>query len=231
MRVQTLEKKAMRLAFLVALIGSVFADVAVSAGEGFPFGGPPKRAREEWREKINAALTKPISTDFKAMPANDAIAFFKEKTAVNFVIDPKSTPAKWPAITVKQNNVPAGDAMKAALKTVAMDFSVRDGVVFVFDPKKVDMDMLKSEDMLVAKMLEGRPEMLDFQPQNAPAGEMLKALTEPANIKMSMDAALQKNPITLDLKEVKLGHAIRWLVRLAGGEIVVTRDGMNVVKR
>ena len=80
-------------------------------------------------------------------------------------------------------------------------------------------------------MLEGRPERLNFQPKGDPAGELLKQLTEPANIKMGMDASLQKVPVTLDLEDIGLGYAIRWLVRFSGGKLEVTRDGMNVVKR
>jgi hypothetical protein len=202
------------------------------AGEGgFPFGMPPKQAKQEWREKINAALSAKASVDFKATPLHDVIATFKQKSAANFILDPKSTPAESTKVTHKQDGI-LGDVMKATLKTVGLDFSVRDGVVFVFDPKKVDMEMVKSEDMLVARMLEGRPERLDFQPKGEPAGELLKQLTEPANIKLGMVPELQKVPITLDLKDVSLGHALRWLVRLSGGKFEVTaREGNMVVKR
>jgi hypothetical protein len=37
--------------------------------------------------------------------------------------------------------------------------------------------------------------------------------------------------VTLKLKAIRLGYAIRWVVRLAGGKIIVDRDGMKVVKR
>lgn len=202
------------------------------AGEGgFPFGMPPKRAKEDWREKINAALAAKATVDFKAAPLHDVIGVFKQKSAANFILDPKGVPAEGPNITLKQD-APLGDIMKAALKLAGLDFSVRDGVIFVFDPKKIDMEMLKSEDMLVARMLEGRPERLDFQPKNEPAGELLKQLTEPANIKLGMVPELQKVPITLDLKDVSLGHALRWLVRLSGGKFEVTaREGNMVIKR
>lgn len=212
---------------------AVLCAVSVSsfAGEPFPFGAPPKRASEPWREKINAGLAAKVDVDFKAKPASEAIQFLKEKSGGSVVVDPKVDPAKLPAITHKQAGAALGDAMKAAFKTVSLDFSVRDGVIFVFDPKKVDMDFLKPEDMHIARMFEGRPERLDFQPKGEPAGDLLKQLTEPAGIKMTMDAQFQKVPITLDMKDVSLGHALRWLIRFSGGRVEVGRDGMNVGKR
>lgn len=219
----------MRHVVLAILCG--FA-ISSFAGEGpFPFGVPPKRASEPWREKINTALAAKVDVDFKAKPADEAIQFLKEKSGASIVIDPKTVPAKWPTITHKQAGAPLGDAMKAAFKTVSLDFSVRDGVIFVFDPKKVDMDFLKPEDMHIARMFEGRPERLDFQPKGEPAGDLMKQLTEPAGIKMTMDPQFQKVPITLDMKDVSLGHALRWLIRFSGGRVEVTRDGMNVGKR
>lgn len=229
MRVHFMEKKSMRYAVLAAL--SCFALSGLAGEAPFPLGAPPKRASEPWRDKINAALLAKVDVDFKAKPADEAIQFLKEKSASNLIIDPKSIPAKWPAITHKQAGAALGDAMKAAFKTVNLDFSVRDGVIFVFDPKKVDMEFLKPEDMHIARMFEGRPERLDFQPKGDLAGDLLKQLTEPAAIKMTMDPQFQKVPITLDLKDVSLGHALRWLIRFSGGRVEVTRDGMNVGKR
>jgi len=221
------EKKPMRHVVLTVLCGFALSSFA---GEPFPFGAPPKRASEPWRDKINAALLTKADIDFKAKPVDEAIQFLKEKSGANIVVDPALVPAKLPAITHKVSG-PLGDGMKAALKTVSLDFSVRDGVIFVFDPKKVDMEFLKPEDMHIARMFEGRQERLDFQPKGEPAGELLKQLTEPAAIKMTMDAQFQKVPITLDMKDVSLGYALRWLIRFSGGRVEVGREGMNVGKR
>lgn len=212
----------------------LFTAAAAFAGEN-PFPpGFPKRAKEEWREEINAALAKKANFDFDKKPLADVIAAFKAQTKVNFVVDPAAAPkpgAAGPAVTLKLKDSLVSEALKQALKTGELDYVVRDGAVFVHNPKKVDQEMMKSEELTISRMLEGRAERLDFQPTNEPAGELLKQLTEPAEIKMAMEPALQKNPITLDLKNVGLGHAIRWVVRFSGGTIKATTDGMKVIKR
>jgi hypothetical protein len=103
--------------------------------------------------------------------------------------------------------------------------------VFVFNTQKLDKAMLLPEDLPIARMLDNREEVLNFEPDKMLAGEALKQLTEQPGIKLAVDAAIAKEPVTLKLKEIRLGYAIRWVVRYAGGKIIVDREGMKAVKR
>ncbi len=191
----------------------------------------PKRAKEEWREAITAALAKKANIDFDKKPLADCITAIKELSGVNFVIDPTIAPKPGPEVTLKQKDMLVSEALKQVLAKDALESQVKDGVIFVYHPKKTDMEMLRPEDLHVARMLDGRQERLDFQPSKEAAGELLKQLTEPSGITMKMADELKKVPITLDLKNIHLGHALRWLYRFAGGMIDVKTDGMTVVKR
>jgi len=191
----------------------------------------PKRAKEEWRDNINAALAKKGSVDFDKKPLPEAIKALKDTLGVNVVTDPANEPKATTLVTLKGKEMLYSDALKQTLAKGELDYQIRDGVIFIFHPKKTEMEMLRPEELPVARMLDGREERLDFQPAKEPAGDLLKQLTEPTGIQMKMADELKKVPITLDLKNVGLGHAIRWLYRFAGGKIEVKTDGMTIVKR
>ncbi|HYF50362.1 MAG TPA: hypothetical protein VEJ63_13210 [Planctomycetota bacterium] len=208
---------------------SVFAASSLFA-EGMPFPAP-KRAKEEWRENINTALAKKGNVDFDKKPLPDAIKALKELLGVNFVIDPANAPKAETLVTLKQKDIVLSEALKQTLAKGEMAYQVQDGAIFIYHTKKTDMEMLRPEELPVARIMDGREEQLDFQPTNEEAGELLKQLTEPAGMKLAMVDELKKKPITLELKNVRLGHAIRWLYRFAGGKIEVKTDGMTIVKR
>jgi hypothetical protein len=191
----------------------------------------PKRAKEEWREAINAALAKKADINFDKKPLADCITAIKKLSGVNFVVDPAIAPKPGPEVTLKQKDMLVSEALKQVLAKDGLESRVTDGVIFVYHPKKTDMEMLRPEELPVARMLDGRQEQLDFQPTKEAAGDLLKQLTEPAGITMKMAEELKKVPITLELKNIHLGHALRWLYRFAGGKIEVKTDGMTVVKR
>jgi large subunit ribosomal protein L6 len=107
-----------------------------------------------------------------------------------------------------------------------VEFKLPEGV-----SAKVDKNMLLPEDLPIARMLDGRAEHLALGPENMPAGDLLKELTEGPGIKMAIDPAIAKTPITLKFNDVHVGFAIRWVVRFAGGKIIVDRDGMKATKR
>jgi len=193
------------------------------------FPRPIRPGEEPWRKPFNAALEKKISGDAKK-PLPELIDWFREQSGVTFVVDPAAV-AGAPAATLAAKDITLGQALKQALTPLGLDYQVRDMAIFVYDPKKLDKAMLLPEDLPIARLLDNREEELNFEPDKMPAGEALKQLTEQPGIKLAVDEAIKKTPVTLKLKGIRLGYAIRWVVRFAGGKIIADRDGMKVVKR
>jgi len=214
----------------------VFSTLVVSclallcmAAHAMQFPRPVRPGEEPWRKPFNAALEKKVSGDVKK-PFAEVIDWFREQAGVSFVVDPKAAEGA-PAAAVAAKDTPLGQALKQTLAPLGLEYEVRDMAIFVFNPKTLDKAMLLPEDLPVARLLDNREEVLNFEPQGMAAGEALKELTEQPGIKLAVDEAIKKTPITLKLKEVRLGYAIRWAVRFAGGKIIVDREGMKVVKR
>ncbi|HYG77244.1 MAG TPA: STN domain-containing protein [Planctomycetota bacterium] len=209
---------------------ALFAALLVcSSAHALQFPQPVRPGQEPWRKPFNAALEKKVSGDVKK-PFDELIDWFREQAGVTFVVDPAALASK-PVVTLNAKDIALGSALKQVLTPLKLEYEVRDMAIFIYNPAKLDKNMLLPEDLPIAKMLDNRAEMLNFEPEAMPAGEAIKQLTETPGIKMGMDESLKKNPVTLKLKEIGLGYAIRWTVRMAGGKIIVGRDGMQVVKR
>jgi len=209
---------------------ALFAALLVcSSAHALQFPQPVRPGQEPWRKPFNAALEKKVSGDVKK-PFDELIDWFREQAGVTFVVDPAALASK-PVVTLNAKDIALGSALKQVLTPLKLEYEVRDMAIFIYNPAKLDKSMLLMEDLPIAKMLDNRAEMLNFEPEAMPAGEAIKQLTETPGIKMGMDESLKKNPVTLKLKEIGLGYAIRWTVRMAGGKIIVGRDGMQVVKR
>lgn len=195
---------------------------------------PPsvKRAEETWRKDLTAAMeAKKISADFAAAPVSDAVSMLATLAGVNTVIDPASLDKK-ATVTAKLKDATLGAAFKQVLTPAAMEYELRDGVIFIFNKTKLNRDMLMPEDLPIARMLDNRQERLSYEMVDTPAGAALKQLTEGPGIALvSIDEGVKKTPVTMKFTDIGLGHAIRWVVRLGGGKLIVDRDGMKVVKR
>ncbi|MCY3019470.1 MAG: STN domain-containing protein [Planctomycetota bacterium] len=202
--------------------------VCVSA-QAMQFPKPVRPGEEPWRKPFNAALEKKISGDAKK-PLAEMLDWFCEQAGVTFVVDPSAL-ERAPTVTLTAKAIAVGPALKQLLTPLGLEYQVRDMAVFIFDPKKLDKTMLTPEDLPIARLLDNREEVLNFEPDKMPAGDAIKQLTEQPGIKLAVDEALKKTPVTLKLKDIRLGYAIRWVVRYAGGKIIVDRDGMKVVKR
>jgi hypothetical protein len=203
-----------------------------SAHALFPPGGL-KRAEETWRKDLMLALeTKKVSSDFANTSVIEAVTVLGTLGGVNTVIDPAALPDKKIAVAnPKMKDVLLGAAFKQVLSPAGLEYEVRDGVVFIFNKAKLNRDMLLPEDLPIAKMLDNRQERLSYEMVDTPAGDALKQLTEGPGISMAMDESLKKKPVTMKFTDIGLGHAIRWVVRMSGGKVIVDRDGMKVVKR
>jgi hypothetical protein len=212
--------------FFLGVVMAAFC--ASSAAHAMQFPKPVKPGEEPWRKPFKAALEKKVTGDAKK-PLAEMIDWFREQAGVTFVVDQAVKDA--PALTLAAKDIPLGQALKTTLAGAKLDYEVRDMAIFVFDPAKLDKDMLRPEELPVARLLDNRAEVLNFEPENVPAGEALKELTEKPGIALRVDDAVKDAKITLKLKAIGLGYAIRWAVRFAGGKIVVDRDGMKVVKR
>jgi hypothetical protein len=204
---------------------------AASAAQALDFPKPVRPGQEEWRKPYIAALEKKITADFKKKPFDEVIDFIRQESKVNVVVDPAAVPNPKPTVNFTAQNQTLAQTLKQMLQPIEMEFEVRDEAIFIYNPKKVDKNMLLPEDLPIARMLDGRAEHLALGPENMPAGDLLKELTEGPGIKMAIDPAIAKTPITLRFADVHVGFAIRWVVRFAGGKIIVDRDGMKAAKR
>jgi hypothetical protein len=216
------------LRFLILILQ--FSMLFAFAAHALDIPKPVIPGQEPWRKPFNAALEKKITADFKKKPFDEVIDYFREQTKCTFVIDPAALDSK-PNVNLNAQNIAFGQLLKQALQPLNMEYEIRDQAFFLYNPKKLDKNMLLPGDLHVERMLDNRQERLTFEPEAMPAGEALKQLTEQPGIKLTVDAAIAKNPVTLKLGEINLGYAIRWVIRFAGAKIIVDRDGMKAVKR
>jgi len=212
---------------LQAVLVGFILSFSAEAGQ-FPM--PVRPGQELWRKPFNAALEKKVSGDVKK-PYDEIIEWFRTQSGVTIVVDPAGEPPTKPLITLNAKDIALGQALKQVLAPLNMEYEVRDMAIFIYNPKKLDKNMLLMEDLPIAKMLDHRAEVLTFEPEAMPTGDAIKQLTETPGIKLTVEEGLKKVPITLKLKEIGLGYALRWTVRFAGGKLIVGRDGLQVVKR
>jgi hypothetical protein len=193
---------------------------------------PVKPGEEEWRKPIVAALDQVINLDFNNMKVTEAIDFFATNAKKTFITDLKAFPKdKPPTVTLKLNNVKMKDALQQTMAKAGLEHELRDGAVFIFNKATLDKEMLRPDDMHAGRLLDGRAEMLSVDFIDTPAGSALEQLTKEPGITLAVEDAIKKVPVSLKLKEIGLGNAIRWVVRFAGAKIVVDVNGMRVTKR
>jgi hypothetical protein len=217
----------MRTPLSTTIIVACFVSFSAQAMQ---FPKPVKPGEEPWRKPFKAALEKKVTGELKK-PLEEVVEWFREQAGVTFVVDPV-VQKDAPTLTVAAKDVPLSQALQTALAAAKLDYEVRDMAIFIFNPAKLNKDMLLPEELPVSRLLDNREEVLNFEPKDMAAGDAIKQLTEQPGIALKVaDDAVGKAPITLKLKDIGLGYAIRWVVRFAGGKIAVDRDGMKVVKR
>ena len=199
------------------------------AASNTPFVPPWER---EWRKQLTDALAKKVKADIDKKPLSEAVDALRGQAGVTIIIDPATQVADKPVlVSLKANDMLLSEALKQLTQQAGLDFDQVFGVILIYNRTKIDKELLRPDDFLIGKMLDGREERLNYELTDSPAGDALKELTEKPNIAMGMEEGLKQKKITIKFADIGLGNAIRWVVRLSGGRIMVDKDSMRVVKR
>ncbi len=199
------------------------------AASNTPFIPPWER---EWRKQISDALAKKVTTDVDKKPLSEAVESIREQAGVTIIIDPATEGGDKPKlISVKVKDTPLADVLKQMTTQAGLDFDPVFGVIFIYNHTKVDKELFRPDDFLIGKMLDGREERLNYEMKDSLAGDAMKELTETPNIALPMDEQLKQKKLTMKLTGIGLGNAIRWVVRLSGGRIMVDKENMRIIKR
>ena len=215
------------LAIACLLFSCHWVDAASAAN---PLGVPPWE--KEWRKQIADALAKKVTADVDKKPLDEALGALRDQAGVTIIVDPAAIPAGKPLlISIKAANKPLADVLKLVMQQAVLEYGQYYGAIFIYSRAKLETDYLKPEDFLISKMLDGRVERLNYEMKDSPAGDAIKELTETPNITLPMDEKLKQNKVTVKFTDIGLGNALRWVVRLSGGKIVVDKENMRIVKR
>jgi hypothetical protein len=204
--------------------------IGLTAHAAFP--KPIKPGEEEWRKPLVAALDQVLTFEFKDMKVTSTIEFFASHTNVSFVIDPAAFPKDTPpTVSLALKDAKIKDSLSQTLAKASLTYEQRDGAIFIFNKATLQKDMLRPEELAVARLMDGREEVISIDWLDHPAGAALKELTEGPGITLAIDEAIKKVLVTVKFQNIGLGNAIRWVYRFAGGKIAVDTNGMKVVKR
>lgn len=127
-----------RTFLLFSLVLSLWAG-ASSARENPPPVVISERApskRLAWQKKIEQVLKKKVSFHFVDMPLSEAIERLRNLSGLNFVLDPQTDAGDTP-INLRIQNMTLRLALKWVLKLCDLDYTVRDGAIFITSPDRL----------------------------------------------------------------------------------------------
>lgn len=111
--------------------------------------GPGVQNIEEpdWKRDIRAALEKNIpSIEFLDQPLDECIRFLQGLTDVNIIPDQTVFVAGGPGerrITLRLSNTKLGIALRWILKMASVDYSLKDGAIFISTPDKLQGELVQ----------------------------------------------------------------------------------------
>ncbi|HUU43181.1 MAG TPA: hypothetical protein VMX57_05345 [Planctomycetota bacterium] len=98
-----------------------------------------------YNRKVLDALEKTrLSVEFNEQPVREVFEFLGTKGKVNIVLDRAKLDDPDASVTLKLNDVPLGIIIKLVAEQVALEYVVRDGIVFVSDAEEVRMPPLRA---------------------------------------------------------------------------------------
>lgn len=181
-----------------------------------------------------------ISVNFADAPLTDVLAFYREFTGINVVLDAAVTKPEERMVTFRVERLPFGQALDLTLKMLDLDWCVEEGCVIVSTKeaiaKRADARKKPSESEAdvaawkaeLQKVLENTKVDLDFT--DASLEDIIGFIRDFSRLNIEIDQELREDGsterrITLQLREVTLKSALKLLLDQHG----LTYDFVNRV--
>jgi hypothetical protein len=84
---------------------------------------------------IKKKLETKVSFEFVDKPFEDAVGFFRTKTDVTIIVDPKAIAGGAPSINLRVTDMSAGLALQWVLRLADLDYVIKDNAVYISKPK------------------------------------------------------------------------------------------------
>lgn len=176
-----------------------------------------------------------VNLEFSATPMKDVVAFIRDFTSLNMILDPGIDTAMLQTLTVK--DITLKDALDLIGTVMELDYDFRYGVLFFTTPmrlwsteKGVGLPTANgwTRQVLAGRDAEARDKLplirVTLDMQGAPLSAIGSSLSEICGIPVAVPPALGDAPVDLKVTDVRLSHVLE-LLTLPQGRDVRIQDG------
>jgi hypothetical protein len=219
------------------------AGVDYSLADGKIRIGPAKEPA--WRRKMNDRLSRTVYCVFKQVSAADIVTLIKGQTELDFISDTAGRDGMRKQIALDLKYVSFADALEHILEPCDLAHAVIDEAVFVSTPERIaEVARLEAARLErkaartgaaewwepgLTQTLDGR---VTLKIEDEHFGKALSVLARATGLTITIDPnheeAFFAERVTLNVKKMRAGVALRWLCRIAGAEYRLTEDGVLV---
>ncbi|MHC4251311.1 MAG: STN domain-containing protein [Planctomycetota bacterium] len=181
---------------------------------------------------IERRLDRKVTFEFVGTPITEALHFLQTLVEATVVLDPQTPQKKWDsAVTLKVTDVPLRDALDQILAPAGLAFSIRDEALYVHEKGAREP---KDEKPELSKALKARlARKVSFEFVETPFSFAIDFLQQLSGVTIEVpDAVAEKKgatPITLKVKNMRVGLAIEWMLKLADLGYEQRGDGLVCV--
>ncbi|MHC5056809.1 MAG: STN domain-containing protein [Planctomycetota bacterium] len=193
----------------------------------------PGGAGDDATAEIERRLDRKVTFEFVGTPITEALQFLQALVEATVVLDPQTPRKKWDsAVTLKVTDVPLRDALDQILAPAGLAFSIRDEALYVHEEGAREP---KDEKPELSKALEARlARKVSFEFVETPFSFAIDFLQQLSGVTIEVpDAVAEKKgatPITLKVKNMRVGLAIEWMLKLADLGYEQRGDGLVCVR-
>ena len=209
---------------------------APSTGEAARDDGPSEaeavasdgNAEPEWKRGIRAKLRRKVGMELVDAPPTEVIAYLQTFAKVSMVVDPKAMAVVRSSVTLRVTNMPVDLALSWVLELAGLDWTLRNGAVFVSTPERVAA--LEPVRAPVDPALHGAigkqfNRKVTFEFVDTPVGEAIQFIQTLTRCTIAADPeADTSKPVTVRINDQQLSNVFREMLKQAGLAYVV-RDG------
>lgn len=207
--------------------------VAVLLGTG-PLRGADTPALQDWEKEIDAKLSEPISVEFDGTDLPKALAYFRERTKVNILLDMGSStrPADQvvPKVTLKLDGVQAESALAWTVRLAGMGYVVRDQAIYVAPESSMAPEWRQEmraryarrmSDLKTGWMRRIETKMrskidVSFHNEQVDRAAEEIAVKSGLNIVVDTESAKTARPVNYQVNEMTVENVLKWMTQYTG---------------
>lgn len=204
----------------------------------------------DWQTEMDAKLSKSLSVEFDGVELNKALAYFRERTKVNIILDPGRNPETMPRVTLRLTEVQGESALAWTVRLAGFAYVVRDQAVLVAPSGSIDPEWRREMRARYARRLgdqkRGWMRKVDARLRaeikvlfrNDPIDRVAEQLAAKSGLNIVVDAESAKtaHPVNFQADPMTVENAIRWATNLSGlrytirDEVVYIASQRNMVQ-